>query len=87
MSYFQKSFIHTLAVLGYLRKLRRSLGLVLVPLFEYIFYGNILYLSLYQMTVWVYQSFSMRPNFHLTIQNFFFFFFFFQFLFSQLMMS
>ena len=87
MSYFQKSFIHTLAVLGYLRKLRRSLGLVLVPLFEYIFYGNILYLSLYQMTVWVYQSFSMRPNFHLTIPNFFFFFFFFKVLFSQLMMS
>ena len=50
MSYFQKNFLHAMAVLGYLSKLKRGLGLALGAHFLHDFSTKCSLLILYQWT-------------------------------------
>ena len=55
--FFQKSFLHALAVLRYLPKLKTDLGLAFGAHFlRTFFHKNIAYLKLYQLTKFHYQT-------------------------------
>ena len=57
---FQKSLLHVLAVLGYLAKLIRGLGITFrAYFFAYFFQINVSYLILYQLTKLQYQTYFL----------------------------
>ena len=47
---FKESFLHVMAVLGYLPKLKRVCDELLVHIFSIFFHKNVPYLVLYQLT-------------------------------------
>ena len=57
MSYFQKSLLHALPILGYLPKLKRGLRLSLGAHSLYFFHKNAPYLILYELTMFQYQTY------------------------------